>query len=267
MQSLNELNNLSGSSGMQELLANMRERAESQKEYPDVKAEILMNIGEMYHRQGLQEQAASTFNAAIETLRGHYGDRHSEVGHALTQLAWVEVGKVSFPAAESLFTEALGIQLETRGRNSPQYAGNLHGLAQVFLEKNDYEEAERLEREALEINLEILGPEHPHVANQVLDLSLILMVSNKPEEAEKYAQQAMDIRKKHYGINHPQYAFALKRLAMIKNHKGAFEESTELFVMTQAILSETLGDDHPESTSTADWIRRVEERAKNSETQ
>jgi tetratricopeptide (TPR) repeat protein len=116
--------------------------------------------------------------------------------------------------AEPLYRQALGIQEEVQGAESPDVSGTLNSLGILYDAWGRSAEAELAHRRALAINEKTLGLQHPRVATSLDHLGTALTKQGRFVEAEPLHRRALAIFEATYGPDGVDAAIVLNNLGV-----------------------------------------------------
>lgn len=160
------------------------------------------------------------------------------------------LGKGRYTEARRLFERAMVIRVERLGREHPDVAECLMGLALLDRFDHAYAKAERRFEIALAIREKVLGPDHPDVAGSLRAIGNLLWQQGDYAKAEPYHLRALAIREAALGPEHPDVAETLENLGALYNMLGDFAKAEPLHERALAIQQKTLGSDHPDLSVT-----------------
>ena len=215
------------------------------KGQPEVKAQLLYTIGDIYDKLGLFDQAQPLLEESLRLRRGMRAGDDAAVAQGMRRIGVVLGSKGQYDEAEKLLREALAMQWRLNGNEHPDVAGSLGELAGVFDYEGRLDEAEALYREALALHRTTLGDGHPSVARDLNNLGVVLRDKGKLDEAEKLHREAFAIDRKALGEEHPNVAIDRNNLAAVLLEKGRPDEAEPLFRGALAINRKALGEHHP----------------------
>ena len=268
-----------------ELLRRGAERIEGElPDQPQVKAELMETMGQVYWRLGLYDEAEPLVRDSLELRESTLGPDHPEVADSLISLGDVLVAKGRFDEAEpfyrravdlrrtaapdaraeslanlglvlqdkgnlaeaeQLLVEALDLRREALGTEHPSYATNLHNLASLYSDQGRLALAADLFDQVLAIDEKTLAPEHPDVSSSLNNLAGVLQEQGRFEEAESLYRRALALRRKAFGADHPEVAKTLNNLGHHFYLMGRFEAATPLFAEALATWKRTSEPGHP----------------------
>ena len=215
------------------------------KGQPEVKAQLLYTIGDIYDKLGLFDQAQPPLEESLRLRRGMRAGDDAAVAQGMRRIGAVLGSKGQYDEAEKLLREALAMQRRLNGKEHPDVAGSLGELAGVLDYEGRLDEAETLYREALDIDRKALGDADHGVAADLTNLALVVAETGRLDEAEKVHREAVAIDRGALGADHPGYSRDLSNLAIVLWHKGRLDEAETLFRQTLAIDRKALGNQHP----------------------
>ena len=229
--------------------------------HPDVRAELLGSLGQIYQSYARFDEADSLFTEAFETRRGHFGPDHPAVATSLRDLAWLAYVRGDYDRAEVLYEDALHIH-RASGGSVLDVAADLEGLGLVRRIRGDHAGALDYLREALELRESELPPDDDRVMANLNTLAYVLYNLQRYAEAEPIYQRVLALRRRTLGV-HVQTAQALNDYAALLLADGRAEESIALHREALAIRRRLLGDTHPhvaQSLSQVGWALQSEGR-------
>ena len=211
---------------------------------PEVQAELLNTLGEVYVLLGQYETAESVLSRAVALRRE--GGEPAEVANSLDALALALYGQGKLADAERIGREALAAQRRALGNSHTNVATSLNNLAITLQVAGKWPEAEAAYREALGIRTNLFGSEHPEVAVSMNCLAQVLWEEGKLAEAEALQRRSLAIQRKLLGDRHPDVAISLKNLANQLQTRGQLAAAEPLYREAIGIETAVLGSQHPE---------------------
>jgi eukaryotic-like serine/threonine-protein kinase len=215
------------------------------KDQPDVQAELMAKVGNIYEKLALYDQAEKLLRQSLSIHKKYYGYQHINTAGCITDLAVVLRDKGNLDDAENLLNEALSINRKLTGRNDLQLAGNLSALGSVLWEQGKLNDAEKIYRQAIELDRKVFKKEHLQIASDVNSLANVLSDKGQNAEAEKLLREALAMDLKLFGKNHPEVSTVLSNLATVVRDNGNLDEAEKLLREALAIDLKLLGNDHP----------------------
>jgi serine/threonine protein kinase len=154
-------------------------------------ATSLHNAGELYTRLERYAEAEGLLQRALTIREKVLEDQ--ETARTIYALARLNHNRGNKDKAERLYRQSLAIREKVLGREHPDVAESLSGLAGALSLKR-IEEAERLAKRSLSIREKALGENHPDVAESLSSLTEVILEIGKPSEVESYLRRAITIR-------------------------------------------------------------------------
>jgi serine/threonine protein kinase/Flp pilus assembly protein TadD len=225
---------------------------EDLRDQPEVKAELLTTLGEVYQALGRYDQAESIYREALKLQRALWGNMNTNVADSLDRLGH-ELHACRGEASESasLIMEALMIRTNLLGPVHLQVAASLDHLGGVLAYKGEMLEASRLFRQSLAMRRHLLGNDRPEVVESLTVLADTVRYLNNAGEAEQYAREALTILSRLY----PSEPYSLleasvqESLAGALRAQGKLEPAVNLLQAVVATRERLLGSGHPEYAS------------------
>jgi len=212
---------------------------------PELQAQMMQTMGEVYQSLGLYPQVTSLLTRAVDIRRRALGPRNPDTLTSMNSLGQNLMDNGRYAEAEKLLRETLGMQRRVLGSEHPGTLTSMHNLALVLDDEGRYAEAERLERETLEIRRRVLGPEHPDTLKSLSILGDIVDDEGRYAEAEKLRRETLEIRRRTLGPENPDTMASMGNLGIALRHEGRYAEAEKLQRETLDIERRNLGPEHP----------------------
>jgi len=212
---------------------------------PELQAQMMQTMGEVYQSLGLYPQVTSLLTRAVDIRRRALGPRNPDTLTSMNSLGQNLMDNGRYAEAEKLLRETLGMQRRVLGSEHPGTLTSMHNLALVLDDEGRYAEAERLERETLEIRRRVLGPEHPDTLKSLSILGDIVDDEGRYAEAEKLRRETLEIRRRTLGPENPDSMASMGNLGIALRHEGRYAEAEKLQRETLDIERRNLGPEHP----------------------
>ena len=136
--------------------------------------------------------------------------------------------------AVTLFREALELQKEIMGENTPPQNKLLRELAAQHAALQEFAEAEKAYQKALEIGRVVFTEKHPTYADTLYNAAQFYMKRQQMAKALPLVG-LRDLRKELHTDQHPLYAGALNCLAYVHHYSGKQELARDLNEQAQAL--------------------------------
>ena len=169
-----------------------------------------------------------------------------ELAAVLTRAANYVCLRAQYDQAEPLYQQALSICEQRLGRDHPQVAFPLHGLAGLYSEQGDYEQAEALFRRALHLWEQEPAQEYPELADLLNDLAILYAEQGRYTQAEPLMQRALRLDEQLFGQNHHKIAARLNNLAGLYVERGDRKLAEALLQQALSLSEQVFGPEHPE---------------------
>ncbi len=166
--------------------------------------------------------------------------------HILNQAGYYLWTRGQYTAAELLFRQAISIQEETLGTDTPSLADSLNNLAELLRERDNFDGAKQLHRRALNIRERDLPPGHPDIAQSLHNLGLVLTQKREFDAAEPLLRRAVAICEQEFGLDHRITATCLNNLGRLLHEKGDYEAAEPLLRRALAIREQALSPRDPD---------------------
>jgi len=214
---------------------------------PEVQAQMMQTMGDVYQNLGLYPQAQSLLARAVEIRRRVLGPERPETLTSMSSLGDNLRAQGRYPEAEKLDREALDIRRRVLGREDPDTLKSTNDLSALLISESRFPEAEKLLRESLEIQRRVLGPDDSETLRSVNNLANALENEGHYPEAEQLKRETLDIRRRTLGPEHPDTLRSMNNLATVLDVEGHYPEAEKLYRETLGTRSRILGPKHPDT--------------------
>jgi eukaryotic-like serine/threonine-protein kinase len=210
---------------------------------PEIKAEILMTVGDTYRAIGYPELAVHPFESAINIRRDIFGESHYKFGESVYYLGGVKNLTGDAETGERLYRQALEIFRagSSEGPEARQIPYVLLDLGTLFGQRGDYAGAESLYREALDLFFDRHGGDHILVAMAHEYLGVVYYDWGDFDKSEAECREAVRTYRKTPGSN---YALSLSRLGLIQKERGNYQDAEPLLAEALDLYQRAYGEAH-----------------------
>ncbi len=217
------------------------------KKDPELQAQMMSVMGDVYYNLGLYSHSQSLQQHAIEIQQHALGPTNPETLRSTHALALVLSRQGHFSEAERLQRQALDIQRRVLGPENPDTLVSVSSLASILNKEGHYAESEKLHRETLDIRRRVFGPEHLETLRSMGALGNVLQDEGHFAESEKIRRQTLEIQRRVFGPEHPETLFTLSNLANLVAMEGHYQDAEKLHREALDIRHRVLGPDHPDT--------------------
>lgn len=217
---------------------------------PELQAQMMNVMGEVYLNLGLYPQAQSLIEQAIQIRRRTYGVRNRETLDSMDKLAWIFQEQGKFEQAEKIEREILPIRSELFGPEDRDTLGSEMNLANAVSGQGRNAESEQIDRAALAIRRRIL-PEDRMTLIEMSNLAATLEDMGRYQESEQLLDEALPIMNRTLGPEHPFTIKARSNLADVYDREGRFAEAEQITRELLEIRRRVLGPNHPDTLTNA----------------
>jgi serine/threonine-protein kinase len=229
-----------------ELLARSQENIDtSLAQQPEIRAEIMSVLGNVYAGLGDFPRAQSLLSGSLELRRRLFGDGNRDVAETGAALASVLTRMAKYPAAESTYQMTLATQRAIFGEKSSEVARTYHGLGEVYYWKGDHRRAGEHFDRALAV-LRGGVDDRLLMAAVLSDFAELRRAQSRFDDAESMLREGLAIRRQRLGGDHPLTASSISSLATLLRDRDSVAEAETLFREALGIRKRILGEDHPD---------------------
>lgn len=213
---------------------------------PEVQAEMLMELGDVYTHLGRLDSASVFLRRAVEVKRRVHGSGSVEVATALDHLGSLLRDRGLLDSAETVQRRVLDIRQSVYGTQHVKTAETINNIASVLYDQDDVEEALSFYEESLRIHQSILGEEHSNIAALTNNLASVYYSQQRYERAEELYRQTLALDRKLLGETHPYVGTDLSSLGLVLSDLGRLAEAESLLVRSLEIRRSHFEGPHPD---------------------
>jgi eukaryotic-like serine/threonine-protein kinase len=221
---------------------------------PELQAQMLQTMGEVYSGLGLRSRAETLLTRAVDIRRRVLGPNNPDTLDSMSKLSWILYLEGRYPDAEKLQRETLAAQRRVLGNNDARTDQSIAQLADIFGEEGRYSEAEQLDRELLEIDRKF----HPQDSGSLMlatrNLGWTLSLEGHYGEAGTLLREALDLYERNLGADHPETLKTASQLGDVLQRQRRFAESEKLLRQTIDVERRVLGPEHPSTTASVETL-------------
>jgi serine/threonine-protein kinase len=224
---------------------------------PDVLAEILDTVGQIYRELGSYDRAEPILARALDVSRGLGDGTHPVLATTLRSNARLRRERGDYAAAEELLREALDRQRAQFGDSHREVATTMTDLGLTLYARGDFDAATSLFRDALEMRRRLFGESHLDVADGLDKLGMALRNLGDYKAAEPLVRRSVELRRRLLPPDHPRLATNLSDLALVVQSLGDLDEAEALYRESLGVMIKVRGDSHPYVAVTMNNLARL----------
>jgi eukaryotic-like serine/threonine-protein kinase len=216
-------------------------------EDPELQAEMMQVMGNVYDSLGLYSKAESLLRQAVEIRRRTMGANNPETFKSMSDLADVLDQKSNYREAEKWSRETLDARRRVLGPENRDTLSSISLLALILDDEGHYPEAEKLNREVLEVARRTLSPQDKLITMATKHLAVDLRYEGKYSDAEKGFHEVLEIDKRMLGPDHPTVLGDMNNLGNMALLQGHYADAEKIYRDTVQAKRRVLGPEHPET--------------------
>ena len=250
---------------------------------PDVKAELISTLSEVYLGLGSYRRADDLIHrslslrvrrpetrarqlgvlAASSSLQGNYDQAEKAFDAGLRRLGppskladtslhtELLAGRAEavaqldrYDEARALISQALALDRASDGERSPEFARDLEALALTDQLAEEYDRSNRSYLRALSIREAVQGGLHPKVSDDLSQLATNAYYQGNLAASQAYLRRVLFVDEKVIGPDHPDYAASLNNLGRLLLEERKFREALPLLARSVNIYLAQRVDTH-----------------------
>ena len=220
------------------------------KRDPELQAQLMTVMGEVYTGLGLYAQSEALLKRALEIQRRALGNGDPATLNTMNHLVEVLARSGKNTEAEAMSRETLELARKTFGPKDPRSIKSLTNFGVVLLEEGRYAEAEKTLREALAQSEAVLGMNDDDTWRVRENLGLVLVDMGEFPEAEGLFRGNLQHSQEIYGTDHPETLDSMTNLALTLFDEGKLADSEKIDRDLLAVQMRVFGPEHPDTLRT-----------------
>ncbi len=230
---------------VREVLDRSAERISELEGQPELQAEFLTTIANVYLELGLPGEAEPLIEQALTSSRSVYGDDHLAIADGLHLQAVLRSSQGDYEGAVELHRETLAMRRKLLGGLHPAVAESLNYLGLALHSRGDFDDAEPYYREALALRRSLFGDSSFEVGQSLNNLALTFHARGDYEEAEPLYRESLRAWRHVYGDEHPEVALSMQNLAALLQDLEDYQAAETLYRESLDMARRQLGEEHP----------------------
>lgn len=213
---------------------------------PELQAELLSDVADIYANLGLLERAESVARRALSIRERRLGPGAPETAESLARLGRLLVSRGRGREAIPLYRMAIAVRESAATPRDTLLAAWRSELAWQLRSADEDEEAARLFRAALEVQQATLGLGRPELARTVLGLASVYHDGGRTAEAESLFVRAAGQNADGSGPPDPAVATALLAAGSLRHLREDFAGAERLLAAARSMRAALYEPDHPD---------------------
>ncbi len=214
------------------------------QEQPEVRASIMVSLGNIHRNLGLYDRAGELLRQALEVRESTLGPEHPDIAESANDLSLLLMDRGDSGAAQPLLERALEIRRQAFGEEHPEVAETVNNLGMAHQNQGDYEVAEGYLERGLELNRRVFGEEHTNVALSLNNLGTLRAQQGDARAAEAAFREALEIQRRLHATPHPEVARTLGNLGFVLRARGDLEAAEEVLRESLTMQRSLVGEVH-----------------------
>jgi serine/threonine-protein kinase len=213
--------------------------------HPDVRAELLLTVGDVYAALGNYARASELLTQAFELVEALEDEQPLLAAKVYRSRGRLLVMGNTPTEAAPMLERSLRLLRRAGNAYEDQIAATRFVQADLLRRIDRMSDAALASREALQLRRRSLSEHHPDLASSLNQLAVIDRRLNRNEEAELLLREAIHLLEVTLPSDHPRISETRADLAAVLRSLERIDESEALFKQAIAGLEESRGSDHP----------------------
>jgi eukaryotic-like serine/threonine-protein kinase len=214
---------------------------------PELQAQLMGTMGEVYSNLGLYSKAQATLEGAVDAAHRLGKTSDESAFNSANMLSYVMIQEGKPADAEKLLRETIDREQRGLGPESPTTLTGKRFFAFALDSEGRYEEADKIQRGVLDGMRRTLGPENMETLLATNEMANITKDEGHLPEAEKLYREAMETLRRVFGPENQTTLLATSNLAAVLREEGHRAESEQMLRELLETKSRVLGPEHPQT--------------------
>ncbi|HEX9895281.1 MAG TPA: serine/threonine-protein kinase [Gemmatimonadales bacterium] len=229
---------------MTDLLHRAVDRIDSLGNQPDLQAQLLRTLGDVYREQGRFDEALALLERAVVLYQAAGQSRSREAGSVLSALGQLHYEKKDFQAAFRTHREELALVQALLAPDDSLVLYAMNNLAAAASALGQHDTALQMHQEVLSRRRRFFADTSQLVHVSHNNLGDLHSQMGNLAEAEREFSEALTLRRAALPPDHPSIALTLNNLGTTLVDLGRFEEAERLHRESLAIWQRVYGPEH-----------------------
>jgi serine/threonine protein kinase len=214
---------------------------------PELQAQMMTVMGNVYDSLGLYTKADSLLNRAVAIRRRILGVRNPDTLKSMKDLAAVLNEESRYQDAEKLSRETLDGRRQALGSEHRETLESMSQLALILNNEGRFPEAEKLHSNVVEVAKRVFGEQDKLTRTAQQQLAIDFAYEGKYQDAEKTFRDVLEVTRRTLGPDHPDTLAAMNNLGAVLQQEHRYPEAEKLYVDSLETKRRVLGPEHPET--------------------
>lgn len=212
---------------------------------PEVQAQLMAVMGDVYDNLGLYPQAESLTRQAIANGTRVWGANNPKTLRLKAELVGILHDTSRYAEAETLARETLETRRRVLGPEDHATLESAKLLGTVMADEGHYPESEKLVSDTLEKSQRKYGSGDPLTIALAANLAIAQAYQGKFAEAEKHFRDVLRMETDTLGADHPETMSSKGNLGAILLQQNKYADAEKVFVELSQEETRVLGAEHP----------------------
>lgn len=229
---------------MGDLLRRAVARVDSLDAQPELQAELLRTLGDVYREQGRFDDALPLLERAVAIHRATDGMHDRTAGLALDALGHLQYERRDYTAALAAHQESLDVYEPLFAPDDSLVLFALNNIATAASALGDYDEAMRLHQAVLSRHGRLFADTSQLVHVTRNNLGQLYHERGEYENAERELREAIRLRRIALPPDHPSLALTINNLGTTLERLGRLDEAEAMHREALEMFRQVYGPDH-----------------------
>lgn len=220
-------------------------------DFAPLTANLIAEIGSVYHELGKFDQAMEKYRKGISLLDADNPDHQKQLAKLYNYIGINYVSRGDFDRARIFYRRELEMYKTLYGKGHPNVAGVYNNLGGLSYRTGDVGKAiSYFEKAAASFEASYGTTNHPNVAMTFNNIGAAYFQLDRLEQSVVYLEKSAEIKRQIRGPNHPDLAVSLNNIGGLYLEMGKLEKAKQSLQRALTIRKKALGPAHPKLTNT-----------------
>jgi serine/threonine protein kinase len=229
---------------------------------PQLQAQLMSEMGEVYRHLGLYEKSESLLAHSLNIERQVLGQEDRETASTTSRLAAAYADSGKLAEADKLLRPLVEIEKRKLGPEHRKTLICMNLLASTLHGEGKFAEAEKMYRETLEVQRRVYGPDDPVTLTLMSNVAAVMADSgSRSPEIIELDRKVIEARRRVLGRDHPDTLASMANLGTALTALGDHTaEAEQVLNETLEIQRRVFGPLHPQTLGTMGALTAVYEQ-------
>jgi len=247
------------------LICDLGEYDKAQKYFEDLLNEpngddpawIEFNIGRVFYRKGLLNEARDYYDRAYKRMLNETSIRMKDLSHIKNNIGNILFAQENYDEALKYHNQALKLREKYYPLGDVHVGHSLMNIGNVYHRQGNYSQAFHYYQQTLKIYQDYYLSDHKDIARCLNNIGMTLADKGHYDKAIEYHEKSLKINEKYYSSGHLSIGKNLENLAICYQRKNRLELADRYFHQALTMYEKFLSKDHSDCIRIENHIEQL----------